>query len=75
MDYITDKKAFATSLFEEAFGVSVDHVLSNWKDYTSMVPAGSTTNMLAAYKYAQDFKFESAHLKIGSKNLSIGDIR
>lgn len=58
MDYITDKKAFATSLFEEAFGASVDHVLINWKDYTSMVPAGSTTNMLAAYKYAQDFKEE-----------------
>lgn len=58
MDYIKDKKGFATSLFEEAFGDSVSNVMSNWKNFTSMVPRGSITNMLAAYKYAQDFKEE-----------------
>ena len=58
MDYIKDKKGFATSLFEEAFGKNADDILENWKDYTSMVPRGSITNMLAAYKYSQDFKEE-----------------
>ena len=57
-NYITDKNGFATSLFEEAFGVPVEHVLDNWKDYTSMVPSGSITNMLESYKYAQDYKDE-----------------
>jgi len=57
-NFITDKKDFATSLFEEAFGVSFEHVLNNWKDYESIVPPGSVTNMLAAYKFAQDYKEE-----------------
>ena len=55
-EYITDKKAFSTALFEEAFGKSVNEVLDNWDRYISLCRGGSLTNMLAAYKYAQQVK-------------------
>lgn len=56
--YITDKKAFSTALFEEAFGKTVNEVLTNWNDYISLFLGGSLTNMLTAYKYAQQDKDE-----------------
>ena len=57
-NYITDKKAFITSLFEEAFRAPVDKVLGNWNQYISYFFDGAITNMLAAYKYAQSCKEE-----------------
>jgi hypothetical protein len=56
--FITDKKAFTTALFEEAFGKTVNEVLSHWDHYTSLFLGGALTNMLAAYKYAQQDKDE-----------------
>lgn len=56
--FITDKKAFTTALFEEAFGKTVNEVLSHWDRYISLFLEGSLTNMLAAYKYAQQNKDE-----------------
>lgn len=56
--FITDKKAFTTALFEEAFGKTVNEVLSHWNRYISLFLGGSLTNMLTAYKYAQQDKDE-----------------
>ena len=56
--FITDEKAFTTALFEEAFGETVNEVLSHWDRYISLFLAGALTNMLAAYKYAQQDKDE-----------------
>lgn len=56
--FITDEKAFTTALFEEAFGETINEVLFHWDRYISLFLAGALTNMLAAYKYAQQDKDE-----------------
>lgn len=58
-EYITDQKAFVTSLFEQAFGKRIDYVLKHWKDYLNMVPSGADTLLDMAYLFAQDLDKEN----------------
>lgn len=57
--YIKDKRKLIEALFEEAFGETLDNIVKNWEEYTSLSLSPAKEGKLQfAYTLAQELKSE-----------------